>query len=173
MSYENTEKRKEYKRNYYLKNKDHIKEIESIYRSNHKQDKQKYHQIWYQENKKEINSKRINDRKSNEVKKLRFNISALIREKLKRRVIGKGGKSTFSFLPYTVEQLVSHLQNQFTQGMTWNNYGKGIGKWNIDHKKADCKFDYKSINDEEFKNSWSLENLQPMWAVDNWVKNRF
>lgn len=54
----------------------------------------------------------------------------------------------------------------FQPGMTWENYGK----WHIDHKTPDSWFQYNSINDDGFKKSWALENLQPMWAKDNLSK---
>ena len=83
--------------------------------------------------------------------------------------MSKGGKSTFSFLPYTVDDLIKHLKSKFKDGMSWKNYGK----WHIDHIKPDCSFDYKSVEDEEFQKCWALDNLQPLWAIDNFRKNRF
>jgi len=83
--------------------------------------------------------------------------------------LSKGGKSTFSFLPYTVDDLIKHLKSKFKDGMSWKNYGK----WHIDHIKPDCSFDYKSVEDEEFQKCWALDNLQPLWAIDNFRKNRF
>jgi len=85
-----------------------------------------------------------------------------MRERLKKRLLTKN-LSVFRILPYTVEQLIIHLESQFISGMSWSNYGK----WHIDHKIPDSHFDYKSINDEEFRHCWSLDNLQPLWARDN------
>jgi hypothetical protein len=95
--------------------------------------------------------------------KLRMNVSRLINYHLKKRLSSKNGKSTFSFLPYTIESLIQHLESQFKKGMTWQNYGE----WHIDHKRPDCSFDYKSVDDKEFQKCWALENLQPLWAIDN------
>lgn len=78
----------------------------------------------------------------------------------------KRGKSTFDFLPYTIDDLVKRLEKQFAGGMTWNNYGK----WHIDHIKPDCSFDYKSTEDKEFQECLALNNLQPLWAIDNFKK---
>lgn len=166
-------KEKERKKEYYLKNKDKIAEKGEIYRENNKEKIRERHRIWYQENKEEINRKVMEKRKSDKFERIRFNTSALVRGKLKRRLGGKNGKSTFSCLPYTVDKLISHLENLFQTGMCWNNYGKERGMWNIDHKIPDCKFDYNSVDDINFQKSWALENLQPMWAEDNWKKNRF
>ena len=63
-----------------------------------------------------------------------------------------------SFLLYTIDELIKHLEDKFTDGMTWENYGK----WHIDHIIPDCSFEYTSIQDEEFQKCWSLKNLQPL-----------
>ena len=142
--------------------------------------------LWYQRNRVSIiiksrqyflkNKQRIrirlktywNNRYKNDLKfHLRSCVSSSIRNKLRRRLLGKKGKPTFSFLPYTLDQLISHLEKQFTEGMTWQNHGK----WHIDHIKPDSSFDYKSVEDFEFQKCWALENLQPLWAYDNLQKS--
>jgi hypothetical protein len=94
---------------------------------------------------------------------LKRRTSSLVRNKLYKRLSSKKGKSTFSFLPYTIDDLIQHLEKLFTKGMTWENYGK----WHIDHKKPDSLFNYKNVNDKEFQKCWALKNLQPLWAADN------
>lgn len=80
-----------------------------------------------------------------------------------KHLLSKNGKSTFTFLPYTIDDLIEHLERLFTVGMTWDNYGY----WHIDHKIPDSSFNYKNVEDEEFQKCWALENLQPLWAEDN------
>jgi 5-methylcytosine-specific restriction endonuclease McrA len=54
--------------------------------------------------------------------------------------------------------------------MTWDNYGE----WEIDHVTPDSWFEYNSYDDLDFKKSWALDNLQPLWKNDNLHKgNRF
>jgi len=65
-------------------------------------------------------------------------------------------------LGYTREQLRQHLESQFQEGMDWDNFGTG---WHIDHIKPVSSFKL-----EEFKECWSLDNLQPLWAKDNMSK---
>lgn len=104
--------------------------------------------------------------------KIKLNVSRMIYQKLKKRLASKETLSTFKdILPYTIEQLMNHLESQFEDGMTWENYGKGEGKWEIDHNIPDSWFNYKSVHDKEFKKSWALENLQPMWSLQNTSKN--
>ena len=71
---------------------------------------------------------------------------------------------------YTKEELMVHIQSLFLEGMTWENYGE----WHIDHIKPKSFFNYKDVTDDEFKECWSLGNLQPLWAEDNIRKgNRY
>jgi len=75
-------------------------------------------------------------------------------------------KPTFDLLGYTVEDLKLHLETKFDENMTWENYGE----WHIDHKIPRSKLPYDSPLHPNFKLCWSLENLQPLWAVDNLSK---
>lgn len=106
-----------------------------------------------------------------EHKKIRHNIKNLINQKLKNRGLSKKCK-TFLALGYTVEDLKFHLESKFQPGMSWDNYG--IKGWHIDHVVPDSWFKYNSMTDDQFKQSWSLENLQPLWAHENQSKgNRY
>ena len=76
----------------------------------------------------------------------------------------------FDILGYTPEDLILHLEKQFNDGMNWDNYGE----WHIDHIKPISSFIFESSEDEEFKRCWSLDNLQPMWGIENIKKgNKF
>lgn len=99
--------------------------------------------------------------------RLKQNVSSLIHHRLKFRLSSKNGKSTFSFLPYTIDKLIKHLENQFKPWMDWNNYGMGKDKWNMDHIIPDSSFNYKNVEDKEFQECWALENLQPLSAIKN------
>lgn len=80
---------------------------------------------------------------------------------------GKAGRSWRSFVPYTLEELMAHLERQFTKGMTWANRGE----WHIDHIVPLSSFSFTSPDDPEFKAAWALSNLRPLWAVENLQKN--
>jgi len=104
-------------------------------------------------------------------KRLRKSVSNLIRDCVSKQGAFKSG-SFPKYVDFTVEELKTHLEAQFTEGMSWDNYGRG--GWHIDHIRPDSWFDYSSMEDEGFKESWSLNNLQPMWEKDNCSKgNRF
>lgn len=69
---------------------------------------------------------------------------------------------------YTTAELREYLQRRFEPGMSWGNYGK----WHIDHIRPIGSFDFSTYQDDDFKRCWSLSNLQPLWARDNWTKKK-
>jgi hypothetical protein len=78
-------------------------------------------------------------------------------------------KQWVDLVGYTTQDLKNHIQNLFTEGMTWDLFLQG--KIHIDHRIPKSWFNYTSYEDEEFKKCWALENLQPKWAEDNLRKN--
>ena len=92
-----------------------------------------------------------------------------IRNSVRASLIRQGSKKkrpTFDLLGFTKEELRAHLESQFTDGMSWEN----MGEWHIDHIRPVASFNYDSTGHPEFKQCWALENLQPMWAIDNLSK---
>lgn len=99
--------------------------------------------------------------------KLNKDTSSSIRRSLKEN---KAGKHWEDLVGYSLQDLIDRLSVNFQKGMTWDNYGK----WHVDHKKPVSAFNFKSPEDKEFKECWSLCNLQPLWAEDNFKKgNRY
>lgn len=72
-----------------------------------------------------------------------------------------GRTAGISGMPFTIGELKSHLESLFTEGMSWDNYGK----WHIDHIKPCSLFNHEIKSD--FIECWSLKNLQPLWASEN------
>ncbi len=66
---------------------------------------------------------------------------------------------------YSVDDLKRHLEKQFTDKMSWELFMKG--EIHIDHIKPKISFFYNSVDSQEFKDCWSLDNLQPLFAIDN------
>jgi len=71
-------------------------------------------------------------------------------------------------LGYTIKEFVVHIENQFEEGMNWNNHS--LTGWHIDHKMPVSLLPYDSTDHPNFKKCWALENLQPLWAQDNLSK---
>lgn len=93
-------------------------------------------------------------------------ISRLVSGYLKRRGYSKTTKF-FEAVGYTKKQLIDHMEKQFKDGMSWENYGK----WHIDHIVPNSSFNYQSMDCKDFKECWSLSNLRPSWANENQAKS--
>lgn len=107
----------------------------------------------------------INERMRRQIKKAATNdhVSELIRGALKRN--GKSNKVEF-LLGYTIADLRTHIERQFTKKMTWDKFMNG--EIHIDHVLPKASFDLS--DPEEWKTCWSLPNLRPMFAKDNLQK---
>lgn len=89
-------------------------------------------------------------------------ISGNMRHYLKN---SKNGKHWEYIVNYTLDDLKQHLEDQFTNNMTWKEFL--TGKIHIDHIIPVSLWVFNSYNDREFKQCWALCNLQPLWSVDN------
>ena len=85
----------------------------------------------------------------------------------------KGNKELHSteYTECTTEQLKAHIEAQFKEGMTWENYGE----WHVDHKiPLAYKQDGEIPTLEEVSKRLHYLNTQPLWASENWSKgNRY
>lgn len=71
------------------------------------------------------------------------------------------------YLTYSIEDLHSHIESQFKDGMSWDNRSE----WHIDHIIPVSHFNYDSPYHPEFVFCWSLFNMRPLWASDNMSKH--
>jgi hypothetical protein len=58
--------------------------------------------------------------------------------------------------------------------MTWENHGIYDSKrdtWQIDHIIPHSSFHYETMDCDEFRKCWVLENLKPLKAIDNIIKS--
>jgi len=83
----------------------------------------------------------------------------------------KNGRHWEDLVGYTLNNLKTHLENLFDKYMSWDNYGY---YWHIDHIKPKSLFHFTKPEDKEFKECWTLNNLQPLEAIENIKKgNRY
>lgn len=69
---------------------------------------------------------------------------------------------TVEMLGCSVEVLKQHLQSQFTDSMTWDNYGS---VWEVDHIRPCASFDFK--DPEQQKICFHYTNLRPLSCGEN------
>ncbi len=97
---------------------------------------------------------------------LHFRIKVNLRGRLytvlsRRRLNGWKSAATMTLVGCSLDELIQHLTGLFTEGMSWDNYGR----WHIDHKRPCDSFDL--TRPEEQRECFHFSNLQPMWAADN------
>lgn len=187
------------KKEYYKENKVEILEDRKIYDKENKDKRAEYSKTYYQNNKEkflikakiyqENNADKIrlyNNNRSKEQRvnnpnlKIRSSISSNIAYYLKKNNSSKQGKSCITFLPFLIVALRIHLELLFEPWMTWENYGRYNAKtwvdndpstytWQIDHIIPQSKLPYTSMEDENFKKCWALENLRPYSSKQNFL----
>ncbi len=108
-------------------------------------------------------------RRQNVKIRLSRTISRLISFSLNSKNSSKDNEHWEDIVKFTIQEFIEHLEKQFLPGMTWKNRG-GKNGWHIDHIIPIRFFDYKSMDDIEFRMCWSLNNLQPLWKKDNLEK---
>jgi len=169
-------KNKEYKKEYYLKNIEHIKEYRLKTKEHRsKRDKEyylknieyykeyrlrtkEYRKEWFLKNKQHTRDYERNKYRTNINFKLRKNCRNRIRVALKGNF---KSASTMELIGCTIDELRSHLESLFEPWMTWENHGL----WDIEHKKAMSKFDLRCPMQQHACCHWS--NLQPMEHIEN------
>lgn len=77
--------------------------------------------------------------------------------------VKKNGPFRWSkLLGYTGEQLRKQLEDNFTEGMSFDNYGEWVISFNIPKR---C-YNFKSIRDPDFMSFFALKNIVPKWLKD-------
>ena len=153
----------------YHDNKEERRRRANSYNANpkHKKRKQTYDIEYRKRNAKKIDTRVYEWRKERMKRDPLFKF----KERLKTRVysafrsIGmKKPKRSFAILNGNLEQIKNHIESQFTEGMTWENYGK----WHADHIIPI----FLGKTKEEMVKLCHYNNLQPLWAIDNLRKGK-
>tara|TARA_R100000388_G_C7192536_1_gene134242 strand:+ start:42 stop:800 length:759 start_codon:yes stop_codon:yes gene_type:complete len=143
----------EYRREYYKNNKEAIKERSRKWEKENPEKRRKRRREWYPKTYKN---------------NIQFRLGERLRHRLYQALKGnvKNG-SAVRDLGCTLEKLKVYLENQFEEGMTWENW-KHDG-WHIDHVKPLNSFDL--TDPEQLKEACHYTNLQPLWWYDNLSKS--
>ena len=169
----NQEKVKQFKGEYYQNNKDNYRKYNKTRREKNPELVKEYQRKYRLKNKDERNKRRREGRYAYEqarklkdpIYNLKCSIGKLISVSLRSRNYTKKSR-TYEILGCTYEEFKVHIEQQFTDGMTWDNKGK-YG-WHIDHIKPLCL----ATNEEELLALNHYSNLQPLWWYDNLKKGK-
>ena len=105
------------------------------------------------------NTRHVERRRTEPNYKLITNMRSRLWEAMK----GKSkSTSTMKLVGCTIEFLKQYLENQFVDGMTWDNYGP---VWHCEHMLPCESFDF--TDPEQQRRCFHYTNLQPMFAPEN------
>lgn len=158
---ENKERAQQTQKIYYEKTKENRLRSTKRWVENNRERSNQIKRAWKERNKVSVSvdAARYNKaRRTDPFWQLSKNVSTAIWRNLKTC---KGGKHWELLVTFTKEELILHLQKQFRDEMSWDNYGS---VWHLDHIKpiAAC---------ESFEEAWALNNLQPLLISENLSKN--
>lgn len=152
----------EYGKKYYQDNYNEINILAGEYREKNREKERKRISKWHKDNPEYRRKYDAEKRKTDPAFRINNNMSRGIHYALKGE---KNGMHWETFVDYNLKELMIHLESKFTEGMNWDNYGKG--GWVIDHIIAKSKFNITSAECQEFRDCWALNNLQPLWGIRN------
>lgn len=149
---------------YYIENKDKMAARMEEYRNKNKDKIAESFKKYHGKNKDKIAVARSARRKQRYKTDYKYRLNNLVSNGIKKSLrSGKGGRSWSSLVDFTLDELIRHLEDKFQPGMTWENQAA----WHIDHRIPKAAFNFSMPKHEDFKRCWSLNNLQPMWAIEN------
>ncbi len=160
-------------KSYRLRHPDRVKKTKRKYREGNIEKVLKQRRDWYTSDKKkraQYRKEKMSDYHREYWRNRResdpmFRIKNNMRNKL--NAVCKGKRSSLlTLLGCSFEEFREHIQSQFVEDMSWDNYGK-YG-WHIDHIRPLDSFNL--TDSEELKEAWNYTNLQPLWAKDNLSK---
>lgn len=164
----------EYKKEHYINNKNKYLDKSIRWKKNNRESYLYFLKKWKSDNKdynKEYLKKWFMEnptKKKEYYDRLRINSPHIIAwrkvlHNVIKRINTKKTNTTIEMLGYSADEFKKHIESLFLEGMSWDNWGE----WHIDHKIPVSKFNKQTpmsvVN--------SLDNLQPLWALDNLKKS--
>ena len=188
LSPEEKERKRLYQKEYYKKNKTTLNQQKKLYRKNNKGKIKEYNKKWMDDNKEkrknykqnfyQDNKERIqiydNEYRRHKIKtdpkfRLKENIRKSILKSFNKNGYTKSSK-THDILGCTFEEFKEHIEVQFEDWMTWDNYGNpndGILElnktWDLDHIVPLST----ALNENDIVRLNHYTNLQPLCSYVN------
>ena len=122
-----------------------------------------YYKEYANRNKDTIRQKYRDRKKNDPVFKLECNVRSRVYQGLKHNT---KSSSIQDIIGCSFEQLKAHLEKQFNDKMSWENYGT---YWHLDHIKPISLFDL--ANRDQLHEAFNYMNCQPLEAKENLKKS--
>ena len=164
---EKPEKVKKVNTTYYLNNSQKVKEDGANWKKNNPDRTKFTNDIWRKSNPDKSKAYRQKSFAKQKATKHHRTPKEKLRRAVSRafkRVSQKKYTNTEAILGCSYEEAVQRIESLFSEGMTWDNYGRD--GWHIDHIRP-----LSSFTDEDLHLANRIENLQPLWAEDNLKKS--
>lgn len=120
------------------------------------------------EYKKKSNENEKRRRKEDKQYQVKKNLRCRLSAAMKSQIGFKRGKSE-ELLGCSYEVATAYFESKFTEGMSWDLYGFGEGKFNLEHVVPCTAFNLE--NDIHAKQCFHYTNVIPMWHEDNVAKS--
>lgn len=159
-------------------NKEHVQNYRKIYYKNNKEQKSKNDAVYRKQNWDKIKQrhntwrraayKKMKEDKNLHDKFLAHKIKSNCSRRIREILCQKKSLRCMTYVGCSLEKLRFHLESQFTDGMSWKNYGQSQTSkqvWHIDHIIPCAAFDM--TNDIHVKACFHYRNLQPLWEKQN------
>lgn len=153
-----------YKKQWAIDNAEQIAERMKAYREERARNLYIKKAEYAKRNKDKINAKKSIYEKHRRATEPLYRLKKNTRKMVSRYMVNGKSMRTQEIIGCTYEELKLHIEQQFTEGMTWENYG--INGWHVDHIKPLAM----ASTEEEIIASNHYTNLQPLWCLDNLSK---
>jgi len=122
--------------------------------------------LYYKNNKAKI-AKRVNKvYKTNIIYRLTTAHRAWVKQLFERNYIKYPGKDyADSLLGVSIIEFKNYIESLWQSDMNWENHGKGISKWQLDHVSPLCLIDL--TNKTQLKTSFNYKNIRPVWNKEH------
>jgi len=182
MPLKTSERKREYNKKYYLKNKEQIEKRKKEYRLKNKEkireywkryhlrigdQVKEYSKKYYLKNKERIIRRIVKYDRHKLCIDLNYRLKKNLRARIWTALKGKmKSDSTMKLVGCSLKEFWDHLEKKFQAGMTRKNHGL----WHVDHIIPCASFDFS--DPEQQKKCFHYINLQPLWAIDNIRKGK-
>ena len=166
---------KAYQKAYYESNREKIRASEKAYYESNREKIIAHQKAYQKANREKVRAFRKIYKQKRRREDPSFRLKCNLRRATCKVFAGKSKPaSTMNLLGCTQEFAMAHLESQFTEGMSWDNYGegsvpKGQRYWEVDHIFPMAKADVTDPAQAYAVCKW--QNLQPLWREENREKD--
>ncbi len=147
------------------KNKDKVNKARQEYRDNNREKVNEIARRGAKKNRPKIREYRRKKYQTDPEYRLQVNLRG--RFSVRNLQGGKKSDKTMNIIGCSIKELMDHLELQFEDGMTWDNYRFEV--WHVDHKVPLIFFDLTKPKEQRM--CFNYRNLQPLWSKKNLSKN--